>query len=291
MLIRFVDLWRRPLCLQALHQTINEVLQAATRQEGSAEELGQEDGAAAWTNMRQLVGSRRRWAACLAAAARHPALHLAARQVLHRWLADSGHPAVWRLLLLHLHAARAVQAEQLAAQQRLPPQLAVLYPAGLAAAATLLHAGAPCDEGLDQVLAHLQLYVQPAQRPQRGRVQREQHVWRLLLDAPAWLAFCLQRLPLRALDELMEGGGACEARSAAGEGAASAARFVALLLLPGEPRRRRVLEDALALRLEDVDLAAMQPWLESLAAWQNFLRGCPLLSSHAKHQPVLTALP
>jgi hypothetical protein len=267
------------VCLQALHQTLLEMLEAATQQDRGQEEAGEgsKGGASAWTDLQRAVGSRPRWAACVAAAARHPALHLAVRQVLHGWLADSGHPAVWRLLLLHLHAARAAQQGELAAEQRLPAQLAVLYPAGLAAAAAVLHTRAPCVEGLHQVLAHLQLYTQPAQQQPRGRAQRAQHAWRLLLDAPAWLSFCLQQLPLPALVELARRGGPCEAQGGAGAGAAPAARFVALLMWPGEPRRQQVLEDALALQLGDVDLPALRPWLEVLAVWREFLRGCPLL--------------
>ena len=121
---------------------------------------------------------------------------------------------------------------------------------------------------------------QQQQQPLPPASERQQQVWQLLLDAPAWLLFCLHRLPLQRLLELEAAtdGLDCrtqpEARAAADRGAAqaAAAEYAALVLWPGEPRRRQVLVEALLLQLEDVDFAALRPWLEMLHSWQGLLQ-------------------
>ncbi|GAB4815768.1 hypothetical protein N2152v2_002814 [Parachlorella kessleri] len=55
--------------------------------------------------------------AAVSACAAHPALHLVARQALHAWLAESGNPAVWQLLVLLRHRAASVAAPAAAGQK------------------------------------------------------------------------------------------------------------------------------------------------------------------------------
>ncbi|KAL4419848.1 hypothetical protein ABPG75_006946 [Micractinium tetrahymenae] len=292
-----------------------------------------------WAVLRQ----RPRWAATSAAAAAQPALHLAIRQTLHRWLAASGSPSVWRLLLLYLQAACGSSSGGQPgpvgqAPGQLPTHLAVLHPPSLAHAAALLLTEQPSEAGLERAVAALQAFLQhpPAseQWQQRGsqggqatdllamadrqcsladqlsaeqqllagqqveKLQRQEAVWRLQLDAPGWALFCLRRLPLQRLlqlaaaedglpaAELAEGGQpgwqgvASEAASPqAGSvptSAAAAAAYVALLLWPGEHCSRQVLQEALCLQLQDVSLPALRPWLEMLHRWQHMLSGwCP----------------
>lgn len=263
------------------------------------------------------------WAATAAAAARHPALHLAMRQTLHGWLAASGSPVAWRLLLLLLRAAAGARGQQLERDGQLPAELRVLYPADLVPAAALLHTQPPSAAGLDQAVALLRAYIaaasgapsdsglplaqrqqqqqdgsdaqpvhawdhasceQQRQRLAAGR-QRQAQAWQLVLDAPAWVLFCLQQLPLQ---QLLEAGTAADDAGSMGPASpspapapaghrqagasAAAADFVGLLLWPGQARQWQVLREVLALELANVDLPAILPWLQS---WQRVLQGHP----------------
>ena len=302
--------------VQALQQTLAEILQAATAQQ--SERLPPPTG----SSLKQLLEQQPHWAATAAAAAAHPALHLAIRQTLHHWLAASGNPAVWRLLLLYFNAVRSGHCgqQQPLDQHLLPLQLRLLYPAALAGVAALLHTEQPSSAGLDRAVARLQRFLSPpASQPAEdgsqawqhlqqhstaagaaaaaGPPHAEQHVGQMLLDAPAWLLFCLQQLPLQQLLQLAAAeaaetgpsgavGGSAPAAAAAAAGqepavsagaapaaaAAAAAEYAALLMWPGYPRRRRVLAEALQLDLADVDLAAVQPWLITLVSWQQMLQ-------------------
>ena len=262
----------------------------------------------------QLLAQQPHWAATAAAAAAHPALHLAIRQTLHEWLAASGNPAVWRLLLLYMQAARGthqqgVQQQQQHGAQRmlqqgqgqLPRQLRLLYPAVLAGVTEMLLMERPSEAGLQRAVDELHAYMcgspppataaaaaavagmrpAPAEQLQPSASERPQQVWHLLLDAPPWMLFCLQRLPLQRLLELAaaaeEAGfdGSTQPGEAAADGGAAqaaAAEYAALLLWPGEPRRRQAVVEALLLQLGDVDLPAMRPWLEMMQAWQRLLQ-------------------
>lgn len=167
--------WFAPTCpLQALQQALAEVLQAATQQPAAGQQQGAgpqrqqaaRDGApgggSGWlADTQQLLESKPHWAATTAAMAQHPALHLLARQTLHSWLAASGNPTVWRLLLHFVQAAMSgSSAAQLRQQQgQLPLPLRVLYPAGLAGAAALLHTQPPSEAGLRAAVELLQRFL------------------------------------------------------------------------------------------------------------------------------------
>ncbi len=156
-------------------------MESAARQQG--QQQGQQHGVDG-ADVLHVVQQRPHWAASVAAAAAHPALHLAIRQTLHRWLAASGNPLVWRLLLLYLQAGRdgaswrAASSRGAAAQQaggftrqqgqpgvgqpqvQLPPRLAVLHPPALAPMAALLLTEAPTEAGLERAVAGLQAFLQ-----------------------------------------------------------------------------------------------------------------------------------
>ena len=259
--------------------------------------------------MQHLLARHPHWAATSAAAAAHPALHLAMRHTLHAWLAASGTPAVWSLLLHFLQAA----LDSTAAQQRqhgggllpgqLPAQLRLLYPPGLVGAAAALLTQQPSEAGVEGAVAHLQLYLQgpagseaaalAAQQQQACGLEplpdaaaRCQAVWQLQLDAAACALFCLRRLPLRRLLQMAAAHGSDSDEDAAagavvrGDGAGdaatapvpAAAEYIALLLWPGEPRRQQALASALQGQLAGVSLAALQPCLEQLQGWQHLLQ-------------------
>lgn len=282
--------------MQALQQVLAEVLQAAVEQQqkqqqrarrqavsqGACGDAGEASGECA--RLQALLGQQPHWAAVPEAVARHPALHLVARQALHEWLAASGNPEAWRLLLLLLRAARCGGTQQPAqAQGQLPAGLAALYSAGLAGAAALLHAEQPTEAGLQAAVAQLQAFLAPpaeqalasALDASAAAAQRQQQAWQLQLDAPAWLLACLRRLPLQHLLSLAEAGGAAAGGTAAAAEAATgspaAAAYAALALWPGEPRRQGVLREALQLELSDVDLPSLRPWLLALHSWQALL--------------------
>ena len=165
--------------------------------------------------------------------AQHPALHLLVRQTLHSWLAASGNPAAWRLLLHFVRGVRSSSdAAQLLQRGQLPVHLRVLYPPGLAAAAAMLHTQPPSEAGLCEAVRLLQRFL--AAEPSDGAGlaaateppapaaatatehacacdpaawaaaagERRQQVWQLQLDAPGWLLFCLRQLPLQQLLDL-----------------------------------------------------------------------------------------
>lgn len=306
-----------PRCaaLQAFQQTIAEILQAAVAQqqqqqqhEVARQELGSQvadaDGSGSGgqlAQLQQLLQQHSHWHATPAAVARHPALHLVARQALHEWLAASGNPAAWRLLLLYMHAARnAWQAEL--QQGQLPAEIRVLYPAALAGVAALLHMQPPSEAGLAAAVADLDTFLQ-LQQPAGGAAgeaqplsavasaaataQRQQQAWQLQLDAPGWLLFALKQLPVHYLLNLAAAasgsmatgadGGSDAAGSPTGSqpqatASPAAAAYAAMALWPGEPRRQQVLREALLLQLEDIDLPAVRLWLEQLHSWQGMLR-------------------
>lgn len=167
--------WFAPTCpLQALQQALAEILQAATQQLAAGHQQGAgpqrqqaaRDGAPAgesvWlADMQQLLESKPHWAATTATMAQHAALHLLARQTLHSWLAASGNPTAWRLLLHFVQAAMShSSAAHLWQQQgQLPLPLRVLYPAGLAGAAALLHTQPPSEAGLREAVELLQRFL------------------------------------------------------------------------------------------------------------------------------------
>lgn len=227
--------------MQALQQALAEVLQAATQQQAARTKqhaaVSSDGGGSGWlADPQQLLDSRPHWAATAAAAARHPALHLLARRTLHNWLAGSGNPAAWRLLLHLMQAARSSEGvAQLLRRGQLPVALQVLYPRGLAAAASLLHTQQPTDTRLGEAVALLQRFLgdaseaadaaaQPAGTGSKAAAataaaegclpsadvaaaaavaaKRRQQVWQLQLDAPGWLLFCLHQLPLEQLLQL-----------------------------------------------------------------------------------------
>ena len=274
------------LPLQALHETLAEILQAASEeQQQQAQQAQQHD---------VVLARQAHWAATVPALAQHPALHLAARQALHSWLAASGAPSVWRLLLLYLRAVRRLCAQQLRGGS-LPPELSLLYPVHLAGCAALLHCQRPTGAGLQRLVSQLQLAVACGSSSSSVEHQQqeaaEQQVWQLQLDSPDWLLFALRQLPLQQLLDLA----AADAADANKEGyhgssavqqaalppdnsegsvvatAAAAAEYAALLLWPGQPRRRAVLLEALFLQLGDVDLSMVQPWIQTLLSWQSLL--------------------
>lgn len=281
--------------MQALQQALAEILQAAS----------------AAPPDQQLLRRHPHWAATAAAAARHPALHLVMRQTLHGWFAASGNPAVWLLLLLYVRAAADGSGQS--PQGELPAQLRALYPAALLPAAARLHGEQPSEAGLAEAVAQLQAFLaapatedeapalEAAREPATAEegaaaAARHQHAWRLQLDAPAWLLFCLRQLPLQQLlgaaaaQELAaagphtaaplelgslgsdgEEGGPVAAPSGSAAASPAAAAYAAMALWPGERERQAVVREALQGQLGDVDLPALRPWLRTLQAWQRML--------------------
>ena len=271
-----------------------------------------------------------------------------ARQALHAWLAETGNPAVWQLLVLLRHqagseashsakqrggtaktvgavpvgdaAAAGERAEMMEAAAAgvgargqedggvqpgitaplgtgqgdliLPPALRVLYPEGPARdLATLLHTTAPSPEYLRQAAAHLQGGKEActALQPQSGTTtiaagphndtrdyggqghgyHTSQQLWETLLDYPQWIGFALQQLPLQQLKTALSAGPAVPAESASAESAKAAAVYVAWLMWPHDRRRRLALCQLLAGHHEEVGLAVVQPWLQTLDGWQH----------------------
>lgn len=229
--------------LQALQQALAEILQAAAQQPASGQQQAigtkrqqpAEGGAPASSGTLQpLLDSKPHWAATAAAVAQHPALHLLVRRTLHSWLAASGNPAAWRLLLHFVQAVRSSSSDAAQVLQRgqLPVHLRVLYPPALAAAAALLHTQPPSEAGLCEAAGLLQRFLgaEPSDgagsaaaaeppAPAAGTAtehacardptswasaaaDRRQQVWQLQLDAPGWLLFCLRQLPLQQLLDL-----------------------------------------------------------------------------------------
>lgn len=191
--------------LQALQQTLAEVLQESSalvpaempsmesgaRQPGQRQQQGREQPA---RDVASVLQQQPRWAATAGAAAEHPALHLAIRQTLHSWLAASGNPAVWRLLLLYLQAAcgragccsadglagpagptgsRAQHAQRgpgCLPHRQLPAHLAVLHPPALAHVASLLLLEPPSEAALERGVAGLQAFLQqPSTGDEQGQ--------------------------------------------------------------------------------------------------------------------------
>lgn len=311
--------------LQALQQALAEILEAATAQPQEGTQRAGEEQRGGDSRPTQaclaapelLLARQAHWAATAAAAARHPALHLLVRRTLHAWFAASGNSAAWRLLLHYVHAARSAHAPLLR-QGHLPADLRLLYPPGLRGVAALLHTQRPSDAGLTQAVAQLHSYVDgsaaaaaaaaegaaaAAASPWEqaaATAERQQQAWQLLLDAPAWLLFCLLQLPLQQLLALavqqaqqprQPGSPAMPPSPAAGDhplpeqiqgealplssrdaASPAAAQYAALVLWAGEPGCQQVLREALQLQLGDVDLAALRPWLQMLRRWQPLLQ-------------------
>ena len=274
----------------ALHQTLAELLQAAT-------------GGGPGQSLEGLLPQQPHWAALLPAVCRQPVLHLAARQALHEWLAASGSLAAWDLLALLVQRVKGASRQELLQGGPLPPELRVLYCPTLWPLAALLHCEAPSPGGLVRVSGLL--HQAAVQRGQAGCVEGGwaccREIWQLLLDCPAWLCLAVQCSRVEAalarccrkdspgaigLEAPQGGGPPTAAAAEGGEGSAeaaaapptgtaevAAAQLLAWAMWPHGPAQRHALVAVLAGEQGggaqgDVVPGQVAPWLEQLWRWE-----------------------